>query len=184
MFKKFYYDLLYSSRKKFSAKYTLPFLIALLCTTVIGLLATQFITISQLNEASGKVVNIERRVKSRSHNRTISGGAYTNNYALYVKLDNGQTFDIQDNTIFQQIEATVHKGDDLTVYYPTTVLKILSAGFARDVSEIDRGRQVLYSWKGQQKDNWFLISFFAALIAVFYWFMRYLRNSFELNTLG
>jgi hypothetical protein len=184
MFKTFNYDLLYSSRKKFSAKYTLPLLIALLCIVLIGLLITQFIPVDELNKVSGKVVTIERRVSSRSHNRTISGGAYTNNYALYVKLNNGQTYDIQDNNIFQQFEATVHKGDYLTIYYPTSTLRILSAGFARDVSEIDSSNQVLYSWKDQQKDNWFLIGFLAVVIALFYGFMHYLRNSFESNTLS
>jgi hypothetical protein len=177
MFKTFYYDLTYLPRRKFSAKYTLPFLIVFFLFLIVGQLITQFITVDQLNKVSGNITDIETKITSWSHTRGSSHD--TPNYSLVITLDNSQTFKIQDYRYRAILGKILQKGDYVIIYYPTTTLKILSAGFADDVSQLKRGSQVLYSWKDQQQETWFLIATFAGLVVFFYWMRRYFQSYME-----
>jgi hypothetical protein len=174
MFKTFYDDLTYLPRRKFSAKYTLPFLIVFFLFLIVGQLITQFITVNQLNKVSGSITDIETKITSWSHNRGSSHN--TPNYSLVITLDNSQTFKIQDDRYRTTLGKVLQKDDYIIIYYPTTTLKILSAGFARDVSQLERGNQVLYSWKDQQQETWFLIAIFTGVIIFFYWMKGYLES--------
>ena len=174
MFKQFYDDLTYLPRTKFSAKYLLPVIIGFLGIVLIGQLITMFITVDKLNKVSGNVVDIETNIVGYTHHRFDTHDEP--NYALVITLDNMHSYNIQETNIRYRLSTILKKGDYITIYYPTTKLKILSVGFARDVSQLERGNEVLYSWKDQQNEEWFIVGLVVVAIGVFYWMIGYLRD--------
>jgi hypothetical protein len=180
MFKTFYDDLTYLPRTKFSAKYTVPFIIGLLALVLVGQLATMFISVNQLNKVSGHIVDVETRIVSWTHHK----GSFhdTPDYALVITLDNLHSYNVQETKTRFRLSSTLKNGDYVVIYYPTSTLKILSAGFARDVSQVERGNEVLYSWKEQQNDEWFIVGLLVAAIGFFYWMIRYLRDYVPAST--
>ena len=174
MFKQFYDDLTYLPRAKFSAKYLVPAIICFLGVVLIGQLVSMFITVDQLNKVSGKIVNIETNIIEYTHHRFDAHDSP--DYALVITLDNMQSYNIQETKVRFRLSSILKKGDYVTIYYPTSTLKILSAGFARDVSQIEKGKAVLYSWKDQQNEEWIIVGFLVLAIGFFYWMIGYLQD--------
>ncbi|HEY4323274.1 MAG TPA: hypothetical protein VGN20_04790 [Mucilaginibacter sp.] len=174
MFKTFFDDLTYLPRKKFSAKYIMPALIFLLSCVVVGQLITIFIPLNQLNKTSRTIISKQTEIISRSHARFSQQG--TPNYALVITLSDMSSYNVQEKNGRAELGATLKNGDYVTIYYPTSTVKILSFGLVQDVSQVERGGQVLYSWKQQQNETWFLVVVFLVLIAFFYWTMGYMRD--------
>jgi hypothetical protein len=174
MFKKFYDDLTYLPKKKFNAKYTIPALLVFLTCVLIGQFLSMLVPLSDLNKVSGHIVGMDTQITSWSRARYSNHS--TPNYALFIHLDNSQSYDIQDEITRGRLGLLLKQGDDVTIYYPTTALKIVSAGFVRDVSQLERRGQVLYSWKEQQNGVWFIIGMLALAIVAFYWLKGYLRD--------
>ncbi len=141
MFKTFYDDLTYLPKRKFNAKYTAPFLIFFLSCVLIGQLITIVIPLNQLNKVSGQIVNIRTVITSWSHVRYSNHS--TPNYALAITLDNMQSYNIQDENARAHLGSTLKSGDYIIIYYPTRTLRIISAGLARDVSQVEFGGKVL-----------------------------------------
>ncbi len=117
-------------------------------------------------------------ITSWSRTRFASHG--TPNYALAITLDNMQPYDIQDQNTRTYLGSTLKDGDYITIYYPTLTLKVIGAGFVRDVSQVEFGGKVLYSWKGQQNQEWFIVILLLVAIATFYWLIGFLRNSVDI----
>ncbi|WP_158995465.1 hypothetical protein [Mucilaginibacter sp. L196] len=174
MFKQFYDDLTYLPRAKFSAKYTVPFIVCFLGIVLIGQLLSMFVTVDQLDKVSGNIVNVETNIIGYTHHRFDAHDSP--NYALVITLDNMQSYKIQEEKTRFRLGSILKNGDYVSIYYPTTMLKILSAGLARDVSQVERGNEVLYSWKDQQNEEWFIVGFLIVAISFFYWSIKYFRN--------
>jgi hypothetical protein len=177
MFQTFYDDLTYLPKRKFNAKYTAPFLVFFLFCVLVGQLITMVIPLNQLNKVSGHIVNMGTVITSWSHSRYSNRS--TPNYALAITLDNTQSYNIQDENTRANISSTLKNGDYIIIYYPTLTLNIISAGLARDVSQVEFGGKVLYSWKEQQNEEWFIVGLLVVAIVVFYWLIGYLRNSVD-----
>jgi hypothetical protein len=178
MFKTFYDDLTYLPKRQFNAKYTLPFVIFLLSCVVVGQLITMLVPLNKLNKVSGHIVNMETVITSWNYSRATNHS--TPNYALAIILDNTQSYNIQETNARTYLGSTLKNGDYVTIYYPTPALKIIGASFLRDVSQVELGSNVLYSWKGQQNDDWFMVVFLLVAIAFFYWLIGFLRNSVDI----
>lgn len=178
MFKQFYDDFTYLPKRKFNAKYTVPVLIFFLACVLVGQLLSMLVPLSDLGKVSGHIVDMDTKVVSWSHSRFSSHD--DPNYALFINLDNNQSYDIQNNIERKKLTAELKAGDFVTIYYPTEALKIMSAGMLEDVSQLERGRQILYSWKEQQNEVWFLVAMLVAAIVVFYLLMKHFRNSVDI----
>ena len=177
IFKTFYDDLTYLPKRKFNAKYTAPVLVFFLSCVLVGQLITIVIPLNQLNKVAGQIVNMRTVITSWSHSRYSNNR--TPNYALAITLDNMQPYNIEDENTRANLGSTLKNGDHIIIYYPTRTLKIISAGLARDVSQVEFEGKILYSWKGQQNEEWLIVGFLIVAIAVFYWLIGYLRNSVE-----
>lgn len=181
MFRQFNEDLTYLPKRKFNAKYTIPFLLIFLCCVLIGQILSMVVPLSRLNRAQGIIVNIETKIVSWHHSK----GSFHEipDYALVISLSNGRDYKIQDSKTMVKLNSTLKSGDNVIIYYPTKVLKILTAGFARDVSQVERGSTVLYSWKEQQTEEWFIVGIVVLFMALLYWLKRYLNDYMETRTL-
>jgi hypothetical protein len=178
MFKTFYDDLTYLPKRKFNAKYTVPFLIFFLSCVLVGQLITIIVPLNKLNKVSGQIVNMRTVINSWSRARFANHS--TPNYALAITLDNMHSYNIQDENARAYLGSTLKDGDYITIYYPTHTLKIIGAGLVRDVSQVEFGDKVLYSWKGQQNEEWFIVVLLLVAIATFYWLIGFLRNSVDI----
>ncbi len=178
MFKTFYDDLTYLPKRKFNAKYTVPFIVFFLSCVLVGQLITIVFPLNKLNKVSGQIVNMGTVITSWSHTRYSNHR--TPNYALAITLDNMQYYNIQDGNTRAYLGSTLKYGDYITIYYPTPTLKIIGAGLLRDVSQVEIGGKVLYSWKTQQNDEWFIVGILVVLIASSYWLIGFLRNSVDI----
>jgi hypothetical protein len=179
MFKRFYDDLTYLPKRKFNAKYTVPFLMFFLSCVLVGQLITIVVPLNKLNKVSGQIVNMGTVITSWSWSRGFVGHS-TPNYALAITLDNMQSYNIQDKNVRAYFGSTLKNGDYITIYYPNLTLKIIGAGLIRDVSQVEFGGKILYSWKGQQNDEWFIVGILVVLIALSYWLIGFLRNSVDI----
>jgi len=177
MFKTFYDDLTYMPRRKFNAKYTVPALLVCLGCVLLGQLLTELVPLSSLDKVSGRIIGMDTRITSWSHERYSTHD--TPNYALFITLDNDRYYEIRADDARAKLGAALKYGDSVTIYYPTSTVKVLSAGLADGISQIERGTQVLYSWKEQQTFSWYIIGTLAAVIAFFYWLMTYMRDCAE-----
>ena len=178
MFKTFYDDLTYMPRRKFNAKYTVPALLVFLSCVLLGLLVTEMVPLRDLNKVSGRIIGMDTRVTSWTHRRYSSRDIP--NYSLFITLDNDQYYKVQSDDARAKLGAALKYGDSVTIYYPTSTVKILSAGFADGISQIEHGTQVLCSWKEQQTGFWYIIGTITAAIAIFYWLMTYMRDCEEI----
>ena len=152
--------------RKASAKYVLPYVIGIFTSLLIGQIAGEFFTVKQLNKVSGKITNLETKAVSMSGRR----GRFSNrlNYALIITLNNNIPYYIEDDSARKELTILLHKGDDITIYYPTILFKILNAGFVHSVNQIERNGQVVYSFDKQKEMNYAVIFVFALFIGVFY----------------
>jgi len=64
MFKQFDEDLTYLPKKKFHAKYTIPFLLCILTLVIIGQLILISFPLSRLNSVQGRIANVQTRIVS------------------------------------------------------------------------------------------------------------------------
>jgi len=104
-------------------------------------------------------------------------------FALVIALDNGMNYNVEEESARVKLSAILGEGDHVIIYYPTEILRILSVGYARDVSQVERNSQVLYSWKEQQTEEWFVVGMLAVVMALFYWMKVSFRDSVEAPTL-
>ncbi|HEY2582101.1 MAG TPA: hypothetical protein VGI43_09845 [Mucilaginibacter sp.] len=178
MFKTFYDDLTYLPKRQFNAKYTLPFLIFFLSCVLVGQLITMVVPLNKLDKVSGHITNTDTVITSWSRARFANHS--TPNYALAITLDNMQSYNIQEGSTRAYLGSTLRDGDYVTIYYPTPTLNIIGAGLLRDVSQVELNGKVLYSWKGQQNEEWIIVVFLLAAIALFYWMIGFLRNSVDI----
>jgi len=166
---------MYLPRRKFSTKYTIPFIIFVCALLIIGQLIIQFIPVEQLNKVSGTITGLDTRITSYSHQRSTN--TFIPSYSLVITLDNMRSYNLQETAYRNKLGPILHKGDQLTIYYPTTFCKVLSAGFIRDIAQIQSGNKVFYTWREQQKGNWLLIGMYTVALSFFYWFMRNIQKN-------
>jgi hypothetical protein len=157
-------------QKYTNAKYLFPYIIGFFFLLCLLQIIGQFISVDQLNKASGKIAGIKTKIISynKGHNP---------NYALVITLNDGQRYGITDESTRLKLAGLLKVGDQVTIYYPTTFYKILCAGFAHDVNQIELGKQVVYRFEEQKKQSYLLIGMFAVFGCVF-WAVRY--NMMEL----
>lgn len=173
MFEQFFYDHKHLTKQKFNAKYTVPVLLWVLGLVLVGQVIFILMPLSQNNRVSGNIQALNISIISYSTHRYTKA---TPNYGLLITLDNGITYDIQDHTVIYNLDASLKLGDHIIIYYPNTTLRVLSAGLARDVSQVQRGEQVLYSWKEQQHEEWFVVGFLLLAMGLFYELKRHFDN--------
>ena len=181
MFKTIFDDLTYLPRRKFSAKYVLPVIIFVFAYGLLGQVITLLTPLQYLGKASGSIADIQTKVISWSRGRYSTHS--TPNYALAITLDNEQTYNIQEEAARIKLGPALKSGDHITIYYPTLTQKILTAAIIRDVSQVEKGGTILYSWDQQRKEGWLLIPFFVLAISVFSWLRKYQLNYMDSSTL-
>ena len=160
-------------KNKTGAKYFVYVILGFLCCVLAGQVIMMMIPLSALNKVSGRITSIDTIIISYTHHK-YSGSSP--DYAPVIRLSTHQSFPIQEIDAQASLYGVLKKGDYVTIYYPTTTLRIVSATLARDISQIERGGQVLYSWKGQQTGSWYVLVMLAVSIAFFYWISWYIRN--------
>jgi len=153
--------------------YIAPVLVGFLGCVLVGQIILMVVPLTALNKVSGRITRLDTVIISYTHHK-FSGS--TPNYGLAITLNNSQSFKIQEIDGLSDLDGVLKKGDYVTIYYPPLLLKIVSATLARDVSQVERGGQVLYSWKGQQSRGWYFVVFLAVITGLFYWMMVYIRN--------
>jgi hypothetical protein len=147
-----------------TAKYILPYVIGFFVLMLVGQLIGQLFTVKQLNKVSGKIVDLQTKLTYVSTARTGN----RRSYALFVTLNNGSVRSIQDEAAQEKLDTLLHVGNDVTIYYPTLLYKILSTGFVHDVNQLELGNQVVYNFDEQKKENWVLVGFSTVAAVVFY----------------
>ena len=160
-------------KNKPAAAYIVPVLVSFLGCVLVGQLILMTVPLTALNKVSGRISRLDTVIISYTHHK-YSGS--TPNYGLAITLSNNQSFRIQEIDGMADLDGVLKKGDFVTIYYPPLLLKIVSATLARDVSQVERGGQVLYSWKRQQSRGWYFVVFLAVITGLFYWMMVYIRN--------
>jgi hypothetical protein len=157
-----------SATHKATAKYILPYVIGIFLLLMVGQIAGTFFTAKQLNKVSGKVVDLQTQIIGQIRHRGIVS-TYTPDYALTITLDNGTAYYMQDaDSTRQKLSTLLHSGDDVTIYTPTMLLKILNAGFVHDVSQVELGNQIVYNFDDQKKGNWVLAGICAVAAGIFF----------------
>ena len=170
MFEQFFYDHKHLTKQKFNAKYIIPILLWILGLVLVGQVAFILTPLNQNNKVSGNIQALNIGIISYSTHKYSKA---TPDYGLLITLDNGVTYKIQDQTVIYDLHTSLKLGDRILIYYPTTTLLVLSAGLARDVSQVQRDNQVLYSWQGQQNEEWFIVGLLLLAIGLFYGLKRY-----------
>jgi hypothetical protein len=74
-----------------------------------------------------------------------------------ITLDNSHSFTIMDKDDMAKVSSHLKRGDRVTIYSPSSLVKFLSYGTAHDVLQVEQGREVFFSWKDQQPKAWTLI---------------------------
>jgi hypothetical protein len=171
MFKQFFDDLAHLTKQKFNAKYTVPLLLWFLGLVLVGQLVFIFMPLKQNNEASGNIVALKIGILSYTSARFSNHS--TPNYGLLITLDNGVTYDIENKSISYKVNASLKVGDYVVIYYPTKTINILSGGLASDISQLQKGNQVLYGWKEQQRQEWLVVLFILVSMGLFYGLKRH-----------
>jgi len=173
MFEQFFYDRKHLTKQKFNAKYTVPVLLWVLGLVLFGQVVFILMPLSQNNKVSGSVQALNISIISYTTHKYTKA---TPDYGLLITLDNGITYKIQEHTVIYDLNASLKLGDPIIIYYPTTILRVISAGLARDVSQVQRGNQVLYSWQRQQNEEWFVVGFLLLAMGLFYGLKWYFDN--------
>ncbi len=151
-----------------------PYIIAFFSLLLIGQIAVQFMSVKQLKKDSGVITDMGIRVISWSHSR---GSNHDNpNYGLLIHLDNGHMYKIENTAYMNKLDTVLHEGNAVAIYHPTIMLKILSAGFCHNVSQLERGNEVLYSFEDEKKDGYVLMVLFAGMAGVLYWYYSFQRK--------
>jgi hypothetical protein len=148
-----------------NAKYIMPYVIGFFFLICFLQIVAQFITVDQLNKVSGKLTNMQTVLRSY-------GRRHTPNYALVLTLDNGHEYDITDINAQEHLKQLLHVNEQVTIYYPTTLYKVLSTGFALPVSQVQVEEGVLYEFWGQKQQARLLIVM-SIIIACVFWGLRY-----------
>jgi hypothetical protein len=152
----------------------IPYIVAFFSLLLVGQIIVQFINIKQLNKDSGVITDIGIRIISWGHSKS-SNHNYPN-YGLVIRLNNYHLYNIENAAYMNKLDTVLHKGNVVTIYHPTAILKVLSAGFCHNVSQLERGKEVLYSFDVQKKDGYILMVLFAAMAGVFYWYYSFQRK--------
>ena len=161
----------YLPYQKFGRKYLLPLFMLLLFLLMLGQLSLEFFSIKQLNKVSGKITGL-RRERIVNDNNTSD----TSEFSLIITLNGTADYKIENEVYAAKLNNALKTGDEITVYYPTQLVNILSATFAESVSQIEANGQVLYSFESQKKDNWYIIGVCIVGILIFYGFYRFLKR--------
>jgi len=165
------------SNRQFSQKYLFPFLIGFFSLLLIGQFYIQFMSVKQLNKVSGKILDLQTMVTGHLDNRGIVGRSHRPIYSLAIGLDNLNTYYVEGDTVRQHMQEILHRGDTVTIYYPTTTLKILSVGFFHPVNQVERNGSILYSFQDQKKDSYVIMGFFIAIITLVLLVWNYQRRN-------
>jgi hypothetical protein len=150
-----------------NAKYILPFVIGFFFLLSAGQIIGQFFKVDQLNKVSGKISDLQTRI--RSYSKQSSG--HKPNYVLAI-IVNGKNYDVEDTAARSELSGLLHVDDEVTIYYPTVFYKILCSGFVHSVNQVELGTQIVYSFDDQKKQAYLLIIGFAVAGCVF-WAVRY-----------
>lgn len=169
MLSTFRYDLLKLSRYKFSVKYSLPGLMCLIAILIIGQLLTEMFTLGQLNKITG-VVTGTTKIKEEEHDYSKE----TAGFSLNIVLDNSNSFVVENYDQARKLNEILTKGSVITIYYPTMLLKILSAGFTDQINQLEYGNNIFITFKSQKGDNRYFAGFLFIGLLFFYGFYRYL----------
>ena len=168
------YDYDKAATKRRNVKYILPFIIGGLYLLSVGQILAQFVSVSQLNKESGQITYIETKIISYSHQRY---GGRTPNYGLVITLNSGNYYNIENTGARAKLGTLLHIGDQVTIYYPTTLYKILTAGFTNAVNQVELGNQIVYNFDEQKQTDFWLVGAFIAFGSGFWWLRSYILRT-------
>ncbi len=161
----------YLTYQKFGRKYLLPAFIILLCVLMLGQLALEFFNIKQLNKVSGTITGLQKEKIVNDDNAKDTSG-----FSLVITLNNNARYTIENENHASKLSSQLKSGEEVTIYYPTRLINILSATFAESVSQVEANGKVLYSFESQKQDSWYIISCCIFGILFFYGFYRFLKG--------
>ena len=161
----------YLPYQKFGRKYLLPAFMVLLFVLMLGQLALELLSVKQLNKVSGTITGLQKEKIINDDNAKD-----TSRFSLAITLNNNARYTIENADYASKLNSELKPGEEVTIYYPTQLIDILSATFAESVSQVEAGGQVLYSFESQKQDNWYIIGFCVVGILFFYGFYRFLKG--------
>jgi hypothetical protein len=97
-------------------------------------------------------------------------------YSLFITIDSNKMFNIENRAFMRKVNKQVHKGDHITVYYPTGIYKILCFGFAHKANQLDLSNRVIFDFSNEKKQAWSLIEIDLVVIGLSCYLWFYLRK--------
>ncbi|MEO6524864.1 MAG: hypothetical protein ABIN91_24475 [Mucilaginibacter sp.] len=157
-----------------NAKYILPFVIGFFFLLSAGQIIGQFVKVDQLDKVTGKISELQTRI--RSYSKQSSG--HRPNYVLAI-IVNGKNYDVEDTAARSKLSRLLHVDDEVTIYYPSVLYKILCSGFVHSVNQVELGNEVVYSFNEQKKQAYLLIIGFAIAGCIFGAVRYYMLNAYN-----
>lgn len=153
-----------------------PYIIAFFSVLLVAQIIIQFISVDQLNKESGRILDLQTKITGHYRQRSVATSTYKPMYALVIGLDDLNSYNIENTADRKMLGDILHKGDSVTIYSPTALIKVLSTGFFHPVSQIEQNGHVVYSFDEVKKENYVIISLYTGFILLLYFTWRFQKK--------
>ena len=156
--------------------FLLPYIIVFFSLLLAGQIIVQFINVNQLNKESGKILDLQTKITGYRRQKSVLGSTYKPMYSLVIGLDDLNSYNIENELDRKILGDVLHQGDSVTIYSPTTLIKVLSTGFFHLVSQIEQNGHVVYSLDKVKKENYVIIGLYTGFILLLFFTWRFQKK--------
>jgi hypothetical protein len=163
-----------AQRKQFV--FLLPYIIAFFSLLLVGQIIIQFTTVNQFKKESGRILDLQTKITGYRRQKSVLGSTYKPMYSLVIGLDDLNSYNVENEADRKMLGGILHKGDSVTIYSPTTLIKVLSTGFFHPVSQIEQNGHVVYSFDEVKKENYVIIGLYTGFILLLFFTWRFQKK--------